>query len=78
MAADGKVIIEVLLESDKVEGQLNELKNAFADLGNVGNVFGEMNSLVNTFSSTFNSLEKVTFLLLTTCPNSHPKYVLVM
>ena len=52
MAADGKVIIEVLLESDKVEGQLNELKNAFADLGNVGNVFGEMDSLVNTFSST--------------------------
>ena len=59
MAADGKVIIEVLLESNKVEGQLNELKNAFADLGSVGNVFGEMNSLVNTFSSTFNSLEKV-------------------
>ena len=27
MAADGKVVIEVLLECDKVEGQLNELKN---------------------------------------------------
>lgn len=59
MAADGKVVIEVLLECDKVEGQLNELKNAFADLGSVGNVFGEMSSLVNTFSSTFRALEKV-------------------
>ena len=59
MAADGKVVIEVLLESDKVEGQLNELKNAFADLGGVGNLFGEMSSLVNTFSSTFSALEKV-------------------
>ena len=31
MAADGKVVIEVLLEYDKVEDKLKELKNAFAD-----------------------------------------------
>ena len=53
MATDGKVVIEVSLEADKVEGQLNELKNAFADLGNVGSIFGEMSSIVDTFSNTF-------------------------
>ena len=31
MAADGKVVIEVELKSDQVEGQVSELKNAFAD-----------------------------------------------
>ncbi len=29
MATDGKVVIEVSLEADKVEGQLNELKKCF-------------------------------------------------
>lgn len=59
MAADGKVVIEVELKSDQVEGQLNELKNAFADLGGVGKVFGEMSSLVGTFSNTFKALSGI-------------------
>jgi hypothetical protein len=59
MATDGKVVIEVSLETDKLEGQLNELKNAFADLGDVGKVFGEMSSLVNTFSTTFKTLSGI-------------------
>ena len=59
MAIDGKVVIEVSLEADKVEGQLNELKNAFADLGNVGSVFGEMSSIVDNFSNTFKALSGV-------------------
>lgn len=59
MAADGKVVIEVELKSDQVEGQLNELKNAFADLGGVGKVFGEMSSLVGTFLNTFKALSGI-------------------
>ena len=59
MATDGKVVIEVSLEADKVEGQLNELKNAFADLGNVGSVFGAMSSIVDNFSNTFKALSGV-------------------
>ena len=59
MAADGKVVIEVELKSDQVEGQLNELKNAFADLGGVGKVFGEMSSIVGTFSNTFKALSGI-------------------
>ncbi|MFQ8631703.1 MAG: hypothetical protein ACLSAJ_10280 [Intestinibacter bartlettii] len=59
MSTDGKVVIEVELKSDQVEGQLNELKNAFADLGGVGKVFGEISSLVGTFSNTFKGLSGV-------------------
>lgn len=59
MAADGKVVIEVELKSDQVEGQLNELKNAFADLGGVGKVFEEMSSFVGTFSNTFKALSGI-------------------
>ncbi len=35
------------------------LKNAFADLGNVGSVFGEMSSIVDNFSNTFKALSGV-------------------
>lgn len=59
MAYDGKVIIEVELTTDKLRNQLNQLKNSFADLGDIGSIFGNLGSTVDNFGSTFKALKGV-------------------
>lgn len=59
MASDGKIIIDIELVYDKVKDGIKNLKNVFSDLGGIGNVFGELSSLTDTFSNTFKSLSGV-------------------